>query len=103
MIANKKRLSKFNHLKYGISLSLLPTIANAQEIIQIPFLDTIWATLTQYALPIIMGIGLIGAFIADRQDSETGKGILLTVAGLALAFKIVMAFLAWIKGAGASI
>ncbi len=79
---------------------LLPAMAHAQQAIQIPFLDTIWATLTQYALPLIMGIGLLGAFIADRQDSETGKRIMLTVAGLALAFKIVMAFLAWVKSSG---
>lgn len=98
-----KRLSFLKNIKYSTVLYAIPAIVNAQEVIQIPFLDTIWATLTQYALPIIMGIGLLGAFIADRQDSETGKRIMLTVAGLALAFKIVIAFLAWVKGTGATL
>ncbi len=97
-----KRVS-FKNIKTSIALYAIPAIANAQEIIQIPFLDSVWATLTQYVLPIIMGIGLLGAFIADRQDSETGKRIMLTVAGLAVAFKISIAFIAWVKGAGAGI
>ena len=104
MVFTLKKIRKaFKRTQEAAILFALPAMAQAQEVIKIPFLDTIWQTFTQYALPILMGLGLLGAFIADRQDNETGKRILLTVAFMAVAFKIVIAFLAWMKGASAGI
>ncbi len=89
------RNKHYKKLAIGI-LAIYPIAANSASI-DMPFLNDIWSTLTQNVLPIIMGIGLLGAFIADRQDSETGKRIMLTVAGLAVALKIVLAFIAWVR------
>ena len=57
----------------------------------------------QNVLPVVMGLGLLGAFIADRHDNETAKRILLGVAGTAIAFKVVLAFIVWIKATSAGI
>jgi len=92
------RRTKFK-IAYQLSiLFLIPSIANA-AVIDIPFLNDIWETMTKNVLPIVCGLGLIGAFIADRHDSETGKRVLLTVVGLVVAVKIVVAFIAWLRTA----
>jgi len=93
---------KRNIDKYTLVTLLLPSICHAIEsgtAISIPFLNDLWATLTQNVLPIIFGIGIIGAFIADRHDSETGKRVLLGIAVLAVAVKVSIAFLTWVRTA----
>lgn len=90
---NMKTLKKIISL---LSIYGITTSANA-EALNIPFLQTVWDTFTQVGLPILFGLGILGAFVADRHDSETGKRVLLTVAILAIAVKVTLAFLAWTK------
>jgi hypothetical protein len=95
-----KKLSK----KCVLAILLLPNISYADgTAIEIPFLDDVWKTITQNVLPIIIGIGLLGAFFADRHDSETGKRVLLTIAVLAVAVKVTIVFLAWVRGSFAGV
>jgi|SRR5687767_15843172 len=93
----KKSMSTHQANKYiALCLLLFPIVSNA-AVIEIPFLDDIWDTFTKVVLPILIAVGLLGAFIADRQDSETAKRILLNVAVIAVALKVVIAFISWVR------
>ncbi|MFM2344792.1 MAG: hypothetical protein RLZZ210_1404 [Pseudomonadota bacterium] len=85
-----------NQLLSAILFYSLSKSANAAAI-KIPFLDDIWDTFTQIGLPILFGLGILGAFIADRHDSETGKRVLMSIAVSAIVLKVAIAFLAFAR------
>jgi hypothetical protein len=65
--------------------------------IHIALIDDMWATIKNYLIPICAGLAILGAFIADRYDSEMGKRGLIGVAVILLLVKVSVLAIAAIK------